>query len=288
MGVVVRRTRTAVALLAVLLATLVAVPAGAVPGGPAAPGGGRAASSEPAWSSAGTWWRPRPVAAQTWQWQLSGRLDLSVAAAIYDVDAVETTAAQVRALHARGRKVICYVNAGAYESWRPDRGRFPGAVLGRPLDGWAGERWLDIRRWDVLKPIMTARFRACRSKGFDGVEPDNVDGYANRTGFPLSASHQLRYNRRIAALAHSLGLAVGLKNDVDQAAELAPAFDFAVNEECAAYDECGKLRVFVRAGKPVFHVEYARPVSRFCRTTTGFGFTSMRKREALGVWRQTC
>jgi hypothetical protein len=242
----------------------------------------------PAAEGATARWRPRPVAGQTWQWQLSGRLDLSVDAAVYDVDAVETTAAQVAALHARGRKVICYVNAGAYENWRPDRRRFPSAVLGRALDGWAGERWLDVRRWDVLGPIMKARFRSCRDKGFDGVEPDNVDGYANRSGFPLTGAHQLAYNRRLAALAHSLGLAVGLKNDVEQAAALAPAFDFAINEECAAYAECAALRVFTRAGKPVFHVEYERPVGNFCATTRALGFTSMRKKSRLDAWRETC
>jgi hypothetical protein len=231
-------------------------------------------------------WRPRPSAALTWQWQLSGRLDLSVRAAVYDVDAVETTAAQVAALHARGRRVICYVNAGAYENWRPDRRRFPTAVLGRPLAGWAGERWLDIRRWDVLGPIMRDRFRLCRGKGFDGVEPDNIDGYANRSGFPLTAADQLRYNRRIAALAHALGLAVGLKNDVDQATALEPAFDFAVNEECVAYGECRVLRVFIRARKPVFHAEYAR--TGFCADTRALGLTSIRKRASLDAWRRAC
>jgi hypothetical protein len=234
------------------------------------------------------WWHPRPVAGQTWQWQLSGRLDPSVPAAVYDLDGVETTAAQVAALHARGRRVICYVNAGGYENWRPDRRRFPASVLGRPLDGWAGERWLDIRRWDVLRPIMRARFDGCRRKGFDAVEPDNVDAYANRSGFALTAADQLRYNRRLAALAHSLGLAVGLKNDVDQAATLAPAFDFAVNEECVTYAECGALRVFIRARKPVFHVEYERSTASFCRATRALGFTSIRKRADLGAWRQTC
>ena len=61
-------------------------------------------------------------------------------------------------------------------------------MLGKELDGWPGERWLDVRRWDVLEPILAARFDVCRQKGFDAVEPDNVDGYANESGFPLTAS----------------------------------------------------------------------------------------------------
>jgi hypothetical protein len=233
-----------------------------------------------------SWWRPTP--GLTWQWQLSGTVDRTVVANVYDVDGLDTPAATVAALHKAGRKVICYVNAGAYENWRVDKARFPAAVLGKPLDGWAGERWLDIRRWDVLEPIMRARFQTCRTKGFDGVEPDNVDAYANASGFRLTANDQLMYNRRIAALAHSLGLAVGLKNDVEQAAALAPAFDFAVNEECAAYAECAALKVFIAARKPVFHVEYEVSVASFCPTTRALGFTSMRKRWELDRWRQPC
>jgi len=263
------RTPRPASLIAALLAVATVIGFGAAP-----------ASAGP------SWWLPAP--GLTWQWQLSGAVDRSVAADVYDVDGLDTPASTVTALHRAGRRVICYVNAGAYENWRADRGKFPAAVLGRPLDGWAGERWLDVRRWDALKPIMESRFRTCRNKGFDAVEPDNVDAYANRSGFPLTATDQLTYNRRLAALAHSLGLAVGLKNDVEQARALAPAFDFAVNEECAAYRECGALSVFVTAGKPVFHVEYEVRVDRFCPTTRALGFSSMRKRWDLDAWRQPC
>ena len=126
----------------------------------------------------------------------------------------------------------------------------------------------------------TGRTRRSRGPG--------TPGYANASGFPLTAADQLQYNRRIADLAHRLGLAVGLKNDVEQAAALAPAFDFAVNEECAAYQECGLLKVFITAGKPVFHVEYELATSVFCKTTKPMGFASMRKNWDLDAWRQTC
>jgi hypothetical protein len=115
-----------------------------------------------------------------------------------------------------------------------------------------------------------------------------VDGYANRTGFPLTAADQLTYNRRLADLAHGMGLAIGLKNDVEQAATLEPVFDFAVNESCAVYKECGALRPFVTAGKAVFHVEYSLKTQQFCATTKALGFSSMRKRWDLGVWREPC
>ncbi len=228
-------------------------------------------------------WRPAP--GSSWQWQLTGDLDLSVDASVYELDAFSTDAGVVARLHAAGRRAICYVDAGTHEDFRPDAGSFPTEVLGKP-NGWPGERWIDIRRWDVLAPVLAGRLELCRSKGFDGVELDNVDGYLADTGFPLTAGDQLAFNRRLADLAHGQGLAAGLKNDVEQAEALEPAFDFAVNEECFAEDECERLVPFVAAGKAVFHVEYDVAVRDFCPVTRALGFSSMRKRADLDAWRQ--
>ncbi|MFJ8939817.1 endo alpha-1,4 polygalactosaminidase [Streptomyces sp. NPDC102365] len=230
-------------------------------------------------------WQPRPGTA--WQWQLSGTVDTRVDVPVYDIDGFENGPAVVRRLHKSGRKVICYINAGAWESFRPDRDDFPAAVLGRS-DGWNGERWLDIRRRSVLRPIMAARLDMCRAKGFDAVEPDLLDGHTNDTGFPLTAAHQLAYNRMIANLAHERGLAVGLKNDLEQIPDLVGDFDFAVNEQCAQYRECSSLSPFIKAGKAVFHVEYSEPERTFCPIAKRLGLDSMRKRLDLGRWRSTC
>lgn len=135
---------------------------------------------------------------------------------------------------------------------------------------------------------MAKRLDMCRAKGFDAVEPDNMDGYRNRTGFPLTAADQLRYNRLIARLARERGLAVGLKNDLDQIPQLLADFDFAVNEQCAEYDECGRLVPFVKAGKAVFHVEYELETEEFCPEARELGLSSMRKKYELGVWRRAC
>ena len=104
----------------------------------------------------------------------------------------------------------------------------------------AGETWLDIRQLAILEPIMTARMQMCVQKGFDGLEPDNIDGYANTTGFPLTPQDQLTYNTWIATEAHALGLSVGLKNDTGQIPQLEPDFDWALNEQCNQTVECGR------------------------------------------------
>lgn len=206
---------------------------------------------------------------------------------MFDVDYETTSAEGVSALKRDGRRVICYLSAGSLEDHRPDTAAFPPSVVGEVMDGWPDERWLDIRRTDVLLPIMAARMDTCVAKGFDAVEPDNVDGYVNATGFPLTAADQLTYNLALAELAHDRGLAVALKNDVDQIPELVDAFDLAVNEECVRYRECDAYEPFVTAGKAVLHVEYEGPLD-FCAESERRGFSSMLKPLDLTAPRQAC
>ena len=244
-----------------------------------------AAGQPPAPKPGGAVWQPKPGV--TWQWQLGGTLDQSVDVPVYDIDGFEHDASVVTALHAKGRKVICYVNAGSWEDFRPDAAAFSKSLQGSG-NGWQGEKWFDIRQLDKLKPLMATRFDMCRAKGFDAVEPDLLDAYINKTGFPLTADDQLKYNRMIAALAHERGLAVALKNDLDQIPALVGDFDFAVNEQCAEYDECAKLSPFIKAGKAVLHVEYTVPTSKFCAQAKSLGLSSMEKHLELDAWRQPC
>ena len=132
-------------------------------------------------------------------------------------------------------------------------------------NGWPGERWLDVRKTSILLPIMEARVEKCREAGFDGVEFDNVDGYSNHTGFPLTGKDQLVYDESLANLAHEFGLTAALKNDVGQIPTLATYFDYAVNEQCQQYNECGNYDShFTAAGKAVFQVEYELSLAKFC------------------------
>jgi len=201
----------------------------------------------------GAWYRPSPLI--TWHIQLSGSINTSHDAELYDIDLFDSPASLIQELQESGIKVICYFSAGSYEEWRSDAGSFKANDLGNTLDGWPGERWLDIRSENV-RAIMTKRLDLAKSKGCDGVDPDNMDGYTNQPGMNLTAEDQLAYNRFIANEAHARMLAVGLKNDVDQINELVRYFDFAVNEQCFEYSECSTMEPFITANKPVFNIEY--------------------------------
>lgn len=198
-------------------------------------------------------WHPAP--GRRWQWQLSGTPDLSFDVEMFDLDLFDTPDETIAQLHADGRVLICYFSAGTLEDWREDAGSFPERAVGRALPEWAGERWLDLTDAEVREALARRLDRAVE-RGCDGVEPDNVDGYANNNGVNLTATEQLAANRWLADEAHERGLSVGLKNDLDQVEALLPWFDWALNEECAAYQECERLSAFTDADKAAFHVEY--------------------------------
>jgi hypothetical protein len=232
------------------------------------------------------WWQPTP--GTSWQWQLTGTIDTSINVQMYDIDLFEAPQETIDILHADGRVVICYFSAGSWEDWRPDAAGFPAEVIGDPLEGWPGEKWLDIRRLDLLGPIMQARLDLAVQKGCDGVEPDNVDGYANQTGFPLSFADQIAYNTWLAEQAHARGLSIGLKNDLDQIGDLLPLFDWALNEECFTYNECDLLLPFIESHKAVFGVEYELEPADFCPQANAMYFSFLKKNWDLDAWRVDC
>ncbi len=199
------------------------------------------------------WWQP--AVTDSWQWQLSGTINTSYDVDIYDIDLEDNSADLISQLHAADRHVICYFSAGSYEDWRSDADQFDDEDLGNTLAGWPDERWLDITSENV-RAIMEQRLDKAVEKGCDAVEADNVDGYSNSNGLSLTAADQLEYNQFLAAAAHERGLAIGLKNDLDQISSLISYFDFAINEQCYEYNECATLTPFIEAGKAVFHVEY--------------------------------
>lgn len=211
---------------------------------------------------AGSWWAPKQRS--SFQVQYYGPIDLSLPVDVYNLDWESTTAAQVLQLKSRGVRVICYLNAGAFEEWRKDKDRFPQSVIGEEVDGWDGEYWLDINRTSVLLPIMEARMDVCAAKGFDAVDPDNTDGYLQRTGFAISPTTQVAYQTALARSAHRRGLGIGLKNNPGQLAQLGAVVDFAVNEQCVEYAECYLYSPFLASGKAVFNIEYEAELAEVC------------------------
>jgi hypothetical protein len=270
--------------------------------------------------SAPTIWKP-PLEVD-WQWMIDHALDINDATdmgrvsmtgttlpepQVYDIDGffnghdpncnikdkngycVDGENDVVNQLHAKGKKVICYIDAGVYEDYRPDAYKFPPEVIGSTDPPWNESYWLDIRRIDILGPIMEARMKMCKDKGFDAIEPDEIDGYSNDTTFGMTYEDQINYNRFIANMAHNnLGISIGLKGDIDQVKDLVNDFDWTLNEECFQYQECDLLQPFSTAGKSVLQVEYKTAVANFCSTANANNWNSMRMPLYLDGPRQPC
>lgn len=235
------------------------------------------------------WWHPG--VGLTWQWQIGDLdVDTSIEADVFDID-LHVAPSIITDLHAKGRKIICYMSVGSYEDWRPDKDQFPAEVLGKDYDGWPGEKWLDIRQIDKLAPILRARLDLCKSKGFDAVEPDNMEIYTNDTGFPITYADQLRFALWLADEAHARGLAIGQKNAPDQVKDLVKIYDFAITEDAFFYRWAEEMVAFIQAGKPVFAAEYTDldgDFGSYCQESQKLRFSTILKKRGLDAWIQTC
>jgi len=235
------------------------------------------------------WWRP--TVGLSWQWQIGNNdIDTSIAADVYDID-LYVDQAIIDELHAKGRKVIGYISVGSWEDWRPDKDQFPPEVLGKDYEGWKGEKWLDVRQIDKLAPIILARLDLCKAKGFNAVEPDNMEVYTNNTGFPLTYEDQLKFALWLADESHKRGLGIGVKNSQDQVKDLLEHFDFAITEDAFYYGWAREMLPFIKAGKPVFAAEYTDlpgDFAAFCKQSSQLNFSTILKKRGLDAWLQTC
>lgn len=230
----------------------------------------------------------QPTQTMTWDIQYEGTPKADLNVDIRNIDLEDTPISLINQMKNRGQKIICYFSAGSSENWRSDFNKFPAIVKGRNLDGWAGEKWLDVRRLDILMPIMTARMDIAVLKGCDAIDPDNMDAYANRSGFPITRAHSEAYFKALAKAAHDRGLAIGLKNAMEMIPAALPVMDFAVNEQCNQYSECDTYKPVIAAGKPVFGIEYKGDPANFCPVLNAKLHDTLKKYLSLNAYRVDC
>jgi hypothetical protein len=215
---------------------------------------------------------------------VDGALAPSTDPRVYDIDGFDNTGTDngdetaslrssgssvVAELHALGDHVICYVDVGTAENWRPDYSELKGSRLG-PVSGWPGEYWISLApgRLGVVESVMTKRFEMCHDNHFDAVEPDNIDSSDNGTS--NTQAEQIAYDKWVAREIHSLGMSVAQKNYEDESAALEPSFDFVIEEQCYQYADCRDLAPYYRNHKTVLEVEYSGGISKpqFARACT--------------------
>ena len=119
------------------------------------------------------------------------------------------------------------------------------------MDGWPDERWVNTSNPGVRK-LMKERIQEAAAKGCDGVDPDNIEGWDNDTGFDLTKDDGVDYVKFLAKTAHDAGMSFGLKNGGGIVERVIDVSEWAVNEQCVKYNECDLFQPFIKKNKPVF------------------------------------
>ncbi|TLS25797.1 hypothetical protein PpBr36_07901 [Pyricularia pennisetigena] len=216
----------------------------------------------------------KPAVGTTWQIVLRHPLKINLQSPavdpghvdVYDIDLFDNTkngtdGSTIAALHSLGKKVICYFSAGTYEAWRHDAKEFKAADKGNKMNNW-DEIWVNINSPNI-RDLMAKRIKIAADMGCDAIDPDNVDGYleapVNDQGpstFHLDKASTASFVKFLSGEAAKYKMSTGLKNAAEVIDDVISDVHFSVNEECAAYKECNMFLKFIKAGKPVFHIEY--------------------------------
>ncbi len=267
-------------------------------------------------AAARSWWVP-PLGNQPWQWELSHPLNLAnardmgtddslpdgqpaPAPVVYDLDGIINPAGTVASLHALGKHVVCYVEVGAAGDYysKADEGTTTtyysqlksSGAFGRKVPGYP-EYYLDIRAPATVSIVEAMIARQCGGKGFDAVETDIDEEYADDSGFPLTKSIEEHYMTTLAGYMHRLGLGWWIKNPDDTgdsyAIDMYPLADAVLTEQCNQYSSCGLLSAYV-GHKAVFNAEYHRKPTSFCPGDNAFGFNGAKFNLGLTGRRMPC
>ncbi len=197
-----------------------------------------------------------------------GAFDYQLGGAYEPAPEVQLVARDRTDAPADGLYSICYINGfqtqpGEQELWPADTLLTIDGELVFDSD-WPDEVLLDTStnaKREAVLGIVGPWIEGCARDGFDAVEFDNLDSFTRSHGV-LTIDDNVALASAFADVAHGVGLAVGQKNAAEYSARLKQdaGFDFAVAEECAAYEECGAYTIVY--GDAVIDIEYTDALPR--------------------------
>jgi hypothetical protein len=200
---------------------------------------------------------PPPVNGK-FDYQIGGTYTPSSSVRIVDRDRTASPAA--------GKYNICYVNAFQTQ---PDEADFwtgshsdlllknsKGKYVSDP--DWPGEYLLDTstaKKRSRIAAIENGWIDGCHTKGFQAIEPDNLDSWT-RSKKLLTKANNVAMATRLAKHAHARGMAIAQKNtsELGSTGKTSVGFDFAIAEECQVYAECDSYTG--PYGNHVIEIEY--------------------------------
>lgn len=200
----------------------------------------------------------------------------------------------VQRLKAQGKYLVCYINVGSWDPGKVDvqnwmkldnnKKPIPGVGIypyyrnkvgnragNQPIWGkrYGAAAFNEEFWWNIFHPavkdIIDRRIDNCASKGFDALEPDNIDGHVyeddagrrvDPSGFGWSEEQIVEFNRQLANRVHARGMKIFQKNAADLVPSLVNVYDGAIAEGCLANDECAEFQSYIQQSKPVYAIEY--------------------------------
>lgn len=238
------------------------------------------------------------------QWVLpTGAVDYQLGGSYEPADDVQILVRDRTSEPDPDRYSICYVNG--FQTQPEELDQWPEQALLHTQDklvfdaGWPDEALLDTRTPESRSLILervTPWITGCADSGFDAVEFDNLDTYTRSAG-ALTREGNLELAKQFVAVAHNNELAAGQKNAAEDAQNLKAkaGFDFAVAEECAAYEECSEYSEVY--GSQLIDIEYTdqlpRTFDQMCAHRSTPESTVLRDRDLatpddLSYIRQSC
>jgi hypothetical protein len=129
-----------------------------------------------------------------------------------------------------------------------------------PDPDWAGEMLFDVSTAAKRQNLMTLEtpwISDCKAKGYNAIEPDNLDSYDRSQGH-LTEQNDKDFMALFVAAAHAQGMAVAQKNvpEWGAAAKTTIGFDFEISEECQESAGACQQSQTVYGNNLVFELEY--------------------------------
>lgn len=183
---------------------------------------------------------------------VNGQFDYQIGGTYTPLSSVAIVDRDRSAAPVSGKYNICYINA--FQTQPGEASFWTGShsdLLLKDSDGeytidpdWRDEYILDTStqaKRDGIATIVNGWIDGCASAGFQAIEPDNLDTW---TRFPsqLTKANNVALATLLAERAHLKGLAIAQKNnpELGSLGKNSAKFDFAIAEECQAYEECGE------------------------------------------------
>ena len=148
---------------------------------------------------------------------------------------------------------------------------------------------------------MLARLDVVVTKRWEGVDPDNMDGYDNANGLGLTQADAVACVSFFAEAAYGRNLSMGLRNTGEFVLEVIDKVEWSVQEQCIQFGDCESYRPFIDQCKPVFHAEYPKGAdvsnnastipdqkTSLCKDMQANGFSTIIKNINLDQWIGSC